>query len=122
VWKKTALFYNAQPNRTLALKGETCHLLLFCHVEGSEKFQLLVMGKFENPQYMINIQSCPLASTWVMAKVFCQLEIRGFTGVKIQIKVFWVVTLCNVEFRYTEDIGSKVLRNSVIFLQHNTAS
>jgi len=25
VWKKTALFYNAQPNRTLALKGETCH-------------------------------------------------------------------------------------------------
>jgi hypothetical protein len=52
---ETGLFYNAQTNSTLAMKGETYHggkkyrqaMLFCCNTEGSEK--LFVMGKFEKP-------------------------------------------------------------------------
>jgi hypothetical protein len=52
---KTALFYNVQPNRILAVKMETCHRrkkgrdrltnLLYYDAEGREKVYLLVAGK-----------------------------------------------------------------------------
>jgi hypothetical protein len=54
-----ALFYNAQPERTLALKGQKCQggkgykdcvtFLLCCNAGGSEKFRPLIVGKFEKP-------------------------------------------------------------------------
>ena len=55
-----ALFYNAQPKRALALKGEKCQggkgykdrvtVLLCCSIDGSEKLHPLIVRKFEKPR------------------------------------------------------------------------
>jgi hypothetical protein len=51
------------------------------------------------------------------------MRFEVFMAVKIQDKVFWVVTLCNVAVGYKcEDGGSKSLQNSGILLQKYKAS
>jgi hypothetical protein len=55
-----ALFCNAQPKRTLALKGEKCQggkgyedcvmVLLFCNADGNKKLLPLIVRKFEKPR------------------------------------------------------------------------
>jgi hypothetical protein len=54
---------------------------------------------------------------------------KVFMAVKIQVKVFWAVTLCSVAdfggpgcFLVPEDGGSKVLQNTGIMLQHYLVS
>jgi hypothetical protein len=57
---KVGLFYNAQPKKTLALKGEKCQggkgykdgvtFLLCCNADGSEKLRPFIVGKFEKPR------------------------------------------------------------------------
>jgi hypothetical protein len=66
---ETALFYNAQPKRTLDIKGERCHggkaykdrvtMLLCCNADCSEKLRPLVVGKFEKPRCMKGVKHYP---------------------------------------------------------------
>jgi hypothetical protein len=63
---ETALFYNAQPKRTLAIKGERYHggkaykdkvtVLLCCNADGSEKLRPLIVGKFEKLRCMKGVK------------------------------------------------------------------
>lgn len=82
---ETALFYNAEPNRTLVIKGETCHgqkkykgkltVLLFFNMEESVKSWPLVLGKSELPCCLKNIKNCTCEyeasqNAWVSMKMF----------------------------------------------------
>jgi hypothetical protein len=61
-----AQFYNAQPKRMLAFKGERCHggksykdrmtVLVCCNADGSEELQPLIEGKFEKPRCMKGVK------------------------------------------------------------------
>jgi hypothetical protein len=62
---ETAL-YNAQPNRTLALKGHQCQggrwykdratALLCCNAEDGKKFRPVIVGRFEKPRCLIGLR------------------------------------------------------------------
>jgi hypothetical protein len=79
-------FYNVHPNRTLAIKRETCYeekkyklTMLICYnEERSEKLWPIIMGKFEKPPHcMKNMKNClceykPSHTAWVTVKIFCQ--------------------------------------------------
>jgi hypothetical protein len=82
---ETALFYHAQPKRTLDIKGERCHgrkaykdgvtVLLCCNADGSEKLRSLVVGKFEKPCCMKGVKYylCDYKASknvWVTGKIF----------------------------------------------------
>jgi hypothetical protein len=82
---KMALFYNAQPNTMLDIKGERCHggkaykdrvtVLLCCNADGSEKLRPLVVGKFEKPRCMKGVKHylCDYKASknaWVTGKIF----------------------------------------------------
>lgn len=57
---ETGFFYRCLPNRTVSLKGSKCHggtkskeritVLLCCNMSGSEKLELLVIGKSAQPR------------------------------------------------------------------------
>ena len=57
---ESGIFYNLLPNRTLSYKGEKCHggtrskerltAVFVCNSDGSEKFPVWVIGKWENPR------------------------------------------------------------------------
>jgi hypothetical protein len=67
--EETALFYNAQPRRTLALKGQNCQggkgykdrvtVLLCCNAGGSKKLCPLIVGKFEKPHCLKCLKHWP---------------------------------------------------------------
>jgi hypothetical protein len=80
-----ALFYNAQPKKTLDIKGERCHggkaykdrvtVLLCCNADGSEKLRTLVVGKFEKPHCIKGLKhyTCDNKApknAWVSGKMF----------------------------------------------------
>jgi hypothetical protein len=63
---ETALFYNAQPKRTIAIKGKRRNggkaykdrvtVLLCCNADGSKKLWPLTVGKFEKPRCMKSVK------------------------------------------------------------------
>lgn len=82
---ETGLFYNMQPEQTLAFKGESCHggkrskerltVLLCANEDGSEKLPALVIGKFEKPRCFKNLKRLPCQYTfnrkaWMTAAMF----------------------------------------------------
>ena len=82
---ETALFYRCLPDKTLAIKGETCcggklskdrlTVLVGANMVGSEKFPLLVIGKYQNPRCFKNIRSLPVCYTsnkraWMTSDIF----------------------------------------------------
>ena len=97
---ETGLFYRCLPNRTTALKGETCKggkqskeritVLLCANMDGSEKIPCLVVGKFGKPrcfkgtkqlpvQYEFNRKSwmtTTLFETW-LRKLYRKFEFEG---------------------------------------------
>ena len=82
---ETGLFYKCLPNKTLALKGDTCtgqkipkeriSILVAANMDGSEKLPLLIIGKFERPRCMKNIKTLPVTykankKAWMTGKIF----------------------------------------------------
>ncbi|GFR67839.1 tigger transposable element-derived protein [Elysia marginata] len=78
-------FYKCLPNKTLALKGDTCtgqkipkeriSILVAANMDGSKKLPLLIIGTFERPRCMKNIKTLPITykankTAWMTGKIF----------------------------------------------------
>jgi hypothetical protein len=67
---ETGLFFNCLPDRTLPLKGETCHggksvkerltVLLCTNSDGSDKRVPIIIGKSTKPQCLKNVKKLPV--------------------------------------------------------------
>ncbi|XP_064462536.1 tigger transposable element-derived protein 6-like [Ornithodoros turicata] len=84
---ETGLFFKLLPERSLAVKGETCHggkrskdrLTVLCaaNMDGSDKRKLVVIGKSKNPRCFKGIQRLPVEyyankKAWVTSQLFEQ--------------------------------------------------
>ena len=84
---ETGLFYKLLPAKTLQFKGESCHggkrskeritLLVAANMDGSEKLELLTIGKFENPRCFKGIKSLPVTykankRAWMTSQIFIE--------------------------------------------------
>lgn len=82
---ETGLFFNCLPDRTLALKGESCHggksakdritVLLCCNSDGSDKRIPIVIGKAAKPRCFKNIKKLPVqyyanGKAWMTTDIF----------------------------------------------------
>ena len=81
---ETGLFYNLQPDRTLAFKGEKCsggkkskerRTVLVCASMAGEKGPMLVIGKSKTPRCFAGVKSLPLpyqgnSKAWMTADIF----------------------------------------------------
>ena len=66
---ETGLFWRLLPDKTLAFKHEKCHggkkskeritAMVCTNMDGSEKWPLLVIGKFKNPRCFKRIRQIP---------------------------------------------------------------
>lgn len=86
---ETGLFYRLLPDRTYALKGETCHggknskerisLLLGSNMTGTDKLKPLVIGRAAKPRCFkgVQVESLPVyykanAKAWMTSEIFNQ--------------------------------------------------
>ncbi|XP_005112478.1 tigger transposable element-derived protein 4 [Aplysia californica] len=82
---ETGLYYKCLPDKTLALKGETCSggekakhrltVLVAANMSGTDKLPLLVIGKASKPRCFKNVNTLPLDYTankksWMTGAVF----------------------------------------------------
>lgn len=82
---ETGVFYKALPNKTLALKNETCTggklskqrltVMVCANMAGTEKMRLLIVGKFKNPRCFKGMKSFPAdyennKNSWITTKLF----------------------------------------------------
>lgn len=84
---ESGIFYKLLPNRTLSYKGEKCHggtrskervtAVFICNSNGTEKFPLWVIGKWENPHCLKNLDRSKLpchyshqTNAWIDGKAF----------------------------------------------------
>lgn len=82
---ETALFWRAQPTKTLELKGKKCYggklskerisVMVMANSDGTEKYPLLAIGKFANPRCFKNIRRKPISydfnkKAWMTATIF----------------------------------------------------
>ena len=82
---ETGLFYRMTPDRTLAFRGEQCHggkrskeritVMLCSNMDGSEKIQPLVIGKFQNPRCFRGIRTLPVKyyankKAWMTTEIY----------------------------------------------------
>ena len=80
-----ALFYKLMPDKSLVLKGESCHggklskervtVLACCNATGSHKVRLLVIGKSRAPRCFKNVKTFPVDYTsqrrsWMTGELF----------------------------------------------------
>jgi len=66
---ESGLFYNALPNKTLAVKGDSCNdgkrskerltVLFGTNADGSDEVRLLVIGKSKSPRCFWNVRTFP---------------------------------------------------------------
>lgn len=64
---ESGFFYKLLPNRTLQMKGESCHggkrskerltVVLCANMDGTDKLKPLVIGKFANPRCFKSVKS-----------------------------------------------------------------
>ncbi|XP_039967465.1 tigger transposable element-derived protein 6-like [Bactrocera tryoni] len=84
---ETGLFYKCLSDRTLSLKGQSCHggklskdrltLLLAANMDGSEKFKPLMIGKSMKPRCFKNIKTFPMlyranSKSWMTRNLFLE--------------------------------------------------
>ena len=82
---ETGLFFRMTPDRTLTFKGDACHggkkskeritVAVCANMDGSDKMQLLVIGKFQNPRCFKNVKSLPVQyfanrKAWMVSEIF----------------------------------------------------
>lgn len=82
---ETGLFYKLTPDRTLKFKGESCKggklskeritVLVTANLTGSEKRQLMIIGKYKNPRCFKNIHRLPVnykfnKRAWMTSEIF----------------------------------------------------
>lgn len=82
---ETGLFFNCLPDRTLALKGESCHggksakerltVLLCTNSDGSDKQVPIVIGKSAKPRCFKNVKKLPVkyyanSKAWMTSEIF----------------------------------------------------
>lgn len=83
---ETALFFKMMPNKTLAVKTDSCFggkaskerltILLGANMDGSEKLPLLAIGKSANPRSFKNVRRLPIEysnnkKAWMTRKFIC---------------------------------------------------
>lgn len=71
---EAGIFFQLEPNKTLALKGDKCvggkkskqriTALFCCNKSGTEKRKVLIVGKSAKPRCMKNVHSLPCEYTW----------------------------------------------------------
>ena len=67
---ETGLIFRMLPNKTIASKGADCHgnknskdrmTLIFCaNADGTEKYELAMIGKYQNPRCFKNVSHLPV--------------------------------------------------------------
>lgn len=82
---ETGIFWQLLPDKTLAFKGETCSggkrskervtAMVCANSDGSEKYPLLVLGKFKNPRCFKGIKQLPTtydanSKAWMTNDIF----------------------------------------------------
>ena len=82
---ETGLFFNCLPDRTLALKGESCHggksakerltVLLCANSDGTDKRVPVVIGKSAKPRCFKNVKNLPVTyyantKAWMTSEIF----------------------------------------------------
>ncbi|XP_037774796.1 tigger transposable element-derived protein 6-like [Penaeus monodon] len=84
---ESALFYKLLPNKSLVLKGDTCHggkrpkgrltFMACANIDGSDKMELLVVGRVWTPRCFKNVKNIPLDyhannKAWMTSNLFTQ--------------------------------------------------
>lgn len=84
---ETGLFFRLTPERTLTFKNDPCHggkkskerltAVICANMDGSDKLDLLVIGKFEKPRCFKNIKTLPVqyhanTKAWMTSGIFEQ--------------------------------------------------
>ena len=82
---ETGLFYNLQPSKMTAYKGDSCHggtkskqritVLPGCNADGTEKLPPLATGKYDKPHCFRNIEKLPtkytaISNSWMTSATF----------------------------------------------------
>jgi hypothetical protein len=79
---ETALFWKLLPDKTLCIKGDGCEggsrskerltTVLACNKDGSDKRQLLVIGKSSNPRGLkgAKVQYTSNQNAWMTSEIF----------------------------------------------------
>ncbi|XP_037781011.1 tigger transposable element-derived protein 4-like [Penaeus monodon] len=84
---ESALFYKLLPNKSLVMKGDTCHggkrpkgrltFMACTNMDGSDKVELLVVGRVWKPRCFKNVKNIPLDyhannKAWMTSNLFTQ--------------------------------------------------
>ena len=82
---ETGLFFRMTPDRTLTFTGDSCHggkkskermtVAVCANMDGTEKLELLVIGKFQNPICFKNVKKLPVEylankKAWMTSDIF----------------------------------------------------
>lgn len=82
---ETGLFFRMTPDRTLTFKGDSCHggkkskeritAAVCANMDGSDKLEILVIGKFQNPRCFKNVKKLPVEylankKAWMTSEIF----------------------------------------------------
>ena len=82
---ETGLSFRMTPDRTLTFKGDACHggkkskehitVAVCANMDGYDKMQLLVTGKFQSPRCFKNVKSLPMQyfanrKAWMVSEIF----------------------------------------------------
>jgi len=82
---ETGLFFRMTPDRTLTFKGDTCHggkkskervtAAVCANMDGTDKLELLIIGKFQNPRCFKNVKKLPVEylanrKAWMTSEIF----------------------------------------------------
>uniref|UniRef100_A0A8C4QLX5 HTH CENPB-type domain-containing protein n=1 Tax=Eptatretus burgeri TaxID=7764 RepID=A0A8C4QLX5_EPTBU len=131
---ESGLFWKMLPNRTLARKGEECHgakkskervtLMFATNADGSEKYRLTMIGKFQKPRCFKNVSQLPVdyyaqKNAWMDRYVFKQwLEKfdHKMTRQGRKVLLFWD----SVSSHITDNVELK--STTVVSLPPNTTS
>jgi hypothetical protein len=82
---ETGIFFRLTPDKTLTFKGDSCHggkkskeritAAVCANMDGSDKMELLVIGKFQNPRCFKNVKKLPVQylankKAWMTSEIF----------------------------------------------------
>ena len=112
---ETGLFWRLLPDKTLAFKHEKCHggkkskeritAMVCTNMDGSEKWPLLVIGKFKNPRCFKGIRKLPTnyeanKRAWMTGELFSKW-LRSFDAEmsKADRKVLLVIDNCSAHIQ-----------------------
>lgn len=130
---EAGLFFNVQPEKSLCFKGQNCQggeksknritVLFCCNADGSEKFKLTVVGKFQKPRCFKNAGPLPCVykankRAWMTTSIFQEFLI--YLDHKMSSKNRKIVLILDQCSAHPKDVQ---LRNvKLVFLPANATS